>query len=738
MYKKVVSGRLLLSLAILFLGLFGSIFFGYGVKPASAASSKVKVRYNGKTYTNKSKKLSVKYNSKKISKASYKALIIKKTYMAPYTDIFKSGVKASCKYSSKTKQLTISKNDVTIEMTVGSRTAYVDGEKVKLPTAPLSVRYISKRKTKILVPVNYIAKALHLTYAKNSSSITLGDPLHLSYDDEEIFYTGVQGNTYYNHTNYKLSTMPVIKINNTMYGPAEEILDSIMGWSYSYNSDSGVMTVSNEDLKQVLTATLDSADITVNNVAGTLSAPLKMVTNLENEKEVLMIPLAGVMNKLGYTRSWSKAKKYYTIQSKRFFDWKEEIAPAQSADTAQNSIYGITSDYTESGGTGSINFTVLASSAEILKQATVKRSGTAITMSFPASAYVLGKNQFSNFGEIIQKMSVVSNDAKEVQITLDCMQTTDFSYVIQNNTFIINILYTYSNKDGSVTDYSLSIPKPEGITMAQVSNQDLYASKKFKVIIQGDYIDYFNEHPVVINNNSVKEIIVDGDGNTTQITVTTSSLRGYKIYDDGSNIVVSMGEPKKIYKSIVVLDAGHGGYDPGAKNKGTYEKNLNYMILYTLMTKYCSSNAPDVKVYWTRTTDTFISLAKRAAFAKSVGADAFISLHMNSGKSSANGTEVYYSVKNNSKSFSGITSKKMATLFRKKLVNTLGTKNRGTKSAGYYVLKHNTVPAILIELGFISGSSDYKKLTSASFQQKAAKSIYDQIIAMFETYPTGR
>ena len=136
---------------------------------------------------------------------------------------------------------------------------------------------------------------------------------------------------------------------------------------------------------------------------------------------------------------------------------------------------------------------------------------------------------------------------------------------------------------------------------------------------------------------------------------------------------------------------------------------------------------------------TIVILPDRAKFAKTVGADAFISLHMNSASnSSANGTEVYYSVSNNSSSFSGITSKTMANLFRSQLLEDLGTKNRGTKTAGYYVIKNNSVPAILIELGFISGSSDFSRLTSENFQKKAAKSLYTGIVKMFSLYQTGR
>lgn len=157
------------------------------------------------------------------------------------------------------------------------------------------------------------------------------------------------------------------------------------------------------------------------------------------------------------------------------------------------------------------------------------------------------------------------------------------------------------------------------------------------------------------------------------------------------------------------------------------------------MKGYFNSNAPDTKVYWTRTTDTFISLANRAAFASKVGADIFISLHMNSASnSSANGTEVYYSTNNNGKSFSGITSKTIATLFKNNLVHTLGMNNRGVKTAGYYVTKHNTVPAVLVELGFLSGNSDYAKLTNLTFQKNSARVIYDTINQIFTTYPTGR
>ena len=126
--------------------------------------------------------MTVKYNGKTVSKKSYKALIIKKKYMVSYTDIFKKGVKAKCKYKKSKKSLSISANGVTLVMTVGKRKAKLNGKKVTLPVAPLSVRYVSKKKTKILVPINYVAKTLHLSYKKSGSTIMLGAPLLLTCD----------------------------------------------------------------------------------------------------------------------------------------------------------------------------------------------------------------------------------------------------------------------------------------------------------------------------------------------------------------------------------------------------------------------------------------------------------------------------------------------------------------------------------------------------------------------------
>lgn len=706
-------------------------------RPVNAAET-VKIKYNGKTYQNTSVKMPVRYDGKTVSKSAYKAIKINGSYMVPYTDVFRDGMKVSC--SKKGKKITMKANNATLKLTVGSKTATLNGKSFKLSAAPLSVKYVKKNKTKILVPVENTAGKLGYTYFRSAKDIQMYRPRTLQYDGKEILYHDIQGKLYYNHTEYNLTTLPVMKLEGKYYIPAQEVLEKILGLEYSYQASSGKLTVENEDVQLTIQGTAGSDLITVNGNKITMGAPVRVVTDQVSNTAIVMIPAADFLKQAGYTRKWVKKNNQYTIQSQTFFQWEKTLTESQKNDTATNYIYKMEGAYAESNGLGAVKLRISGSIPATMDTLTVKRDKATITISMPASRYLLEKNQFANFGEIVDKMEITSGTDGMVSVTLSCKETADYSYMIQNGTLEINILYTYTNGDGSVTDYSLMLQKPSGITEADVTNEDMYPkSKAFKIKIKGDYVDYFEKNPVVINNNTVKSVTVSKSGSNTVIHVKTSKLRGYKIYVKNNSIVVSMGEPKKIYKSIVVLDPGHGGTDPGAKNKGTNEKDLNFKIMYTLMKPYFSSNAPDIKAYWTRTTDTFITLPDRAAFAKKVGADVFISLHMNSASNkSANGTEVYYSVSNNSKSFAGLKSKSMATLFKNQLIGDLNTKNRGTKTAAYYVLKHNTVPSVLIELGFLSGNVDYAKLTKASFQKKAAKSIYTGITELFQKYPTGR
>lgn len=164
----------------------------------------------------------------------------------------------------------------------------------------------------------------------------------------------------------------------------------------------------------------------------------------------------------------------------------------------------------------------------------------------------------------------------------------------------------------------------------------------------------------------------------------------------------------------ICIDPGHGGSDPGAVGNGLNEKDVNLDVALRLRDLLVQDGA---EVVMTRTSDVYVSLEKRVAIANNHACDIFISIHTNSASdSSANGTETY-------RYYGSASGYNLAFPIQGELVSHLGTKDRGVKEAGFYVLKYTKMPAVLIELAFISNPSDAQKLADPAVRQEAARAI---------------
>lgn len=163
------------------------------------------------------------------------------------------------------------------------------------------------------------------------------------------------------------------------------------------------------------------------------------------------------------------------------------------------------------------------------------------------------------------------------------------------------------------------------------------------------------------------------------------------------------------------LDAGHGGSDPGAIGSILKEKDVTLTIVKKIG-KLLAQN--EEQVIYTRQTDTFVELEERAQFANFNKADYFISIHNNAFKNSeSNGTETYVYSKMDESTF------KLAESVQRELVKSIGRKDRGVKENNYKVLVKTTMPAILIEVAFITNPEEQALLNSDSFLDKVAVSI---------------
>jgi N-acetylmuramoyl-L-alanine amidase len=167
-------------------------------------------------------------------------------------------------------------------------------------------------------------------------------------------------------------------------------------------------------------------------------------------------------------------------------------------------------------------------------------------------------------------------------------------------------------------------------------------------------------------------------------------------------------------KLIVVIDPGHGGKDSGAPGiGGLLEKDVILPIARRVAT-ILEQNG--VKAVMTRDADFFVELQGRVDIAKRVNAILFVSIHANSvdSRPDVNGLEVYYY-------YSGYD---LAEVVRKTILQDISTiKDRGTRKARFYVLRKNTMPAILVETGYMTGREDNPRLGSPEYQSRMADAI---------------
>lgn len=175
----------------------------------------------------------------------------------------------------------------------------------------------------------------------------------------------------------------------------------------------------------------------------------------------------------------------------------------------------------------------------------------------------------------------------------------------------------------------------------------------------------------------------------------------------------------------IFIDAGHGGPDPGAVANNVTEQYVNLNVARELA-GLLRDGGYEVMEYRTSPTENVLTnknqdLTNRASMANNWGADYFISIHTNSSLNpSANGFEAYvYKLES--------VSEKLAKSIVSSVVNRLGSKNNGVKSANFAVLRRTRMPAVLLELGYLTNPTEALNLNSSAWQKAMAKAIYDGI-----------
>ena len=326
----------------------------------------------------------------------------------------------------------------------------------------------------------------------------------------------------------------------------------------------------------------------------------------------------------------------------------------------------------------------------IVVEITNKKTPTAVGNS------ALTNTRFTQNGYSIQRITVNLNQKAKGTLVLDDSESGV-------------MVVTLKNTGMKVKDQKHTIQDSESVSTVRVA-QD------------GENIDIILPMSTYFRKEDISTSLIEGAGGTTLVQMDIrQKLPDYKYS-------LTAGVRGK----VIAIDPGHGGSDPGAVGPtGIREKNVTLKIALKLGEKLKAAGAT---VVYTRTTDIDVAkpdasgaeeLHKRVEAAHNGKADIFISIHADASVSaSAGGTTIYYCSKNK---YDGI----LADAIAGKAIPAGKLYDRGTKEAGFYVIKKSWIPSVLVETAFISNPAEEKLLNQDEFQNRFAQGIYLGIVDYF-------
>ena len=593
------------------------------------------------------------------------------------------------------------------------------------------------------------------------------------YSAEEVF-VAINGNKL---TGLK---MPPIVLNNFTLVPAREVFEA-MGATVEWKKDLEQVYVKYND--KLVVIPIGSTKAYVNGQATTMQTAAKIINNKT------MIPLRFVATSLGMQVSWDTKTRVAdidtgNISSGDVVEATEEttttVAPVITTTTEQTTTTETTTEETTTVASTTETTTEQTTAAEVNNISAITFSkgnsykdiitiegdynpdvskafssdNKTLTLSInnaklvadkgniDEGAYISSGYYYQNNGNVV----TVSLNLKDSNMAVDIRQlgnnktTVTVTYASSNSTDSNNSSSSNSNSSlsgncGYDAENARFYFKNNGsINIKNIIESDNYNDLNYKLTLNGDYTSIFSNTTYPVNSSYINNIVVNSTATSTVITFSEKKIMTVLMSEADGYIYIKPVLPKERYSKIIVLDAGHGGSDPGASGNGLIEKNLTLSMLNKARALFDSDGT--IKCYATRTTDTYPSFNDRTDLGNDVG-DAFISIHINAAaNTSAAGTETYSLYANDQGN--GLTSYGLASEILKNLLSQLGTKDRKVKSENWIVLRQSKIPASLIEIGFITNSGDAAIMVSDAGQQKVAQAIFDSVKNLFNQYPPVR
>lgn len=641
---------------------------------------KMDLFYNGKHHAYAAKEVKIEIDGKAMVPKDMPAVIIDGRTMLPMRQIAQE-LGCEVNWNEAAKQIYVMRGSDIIVFTVDSKTGYENGKEFTMDVPATIVN------DRTMLPVRALADALHLNIKWNDPnrivSIQSGDTVVKdepkapeSGQTTAGTLTGIQTPSAKDadQTFTIQADGPMGRYEKTFVDDQKIVLD----FYGAKSSLPGEITKTNSDI-----------------VTG-----IRTATH-ENNGDSFTRVVFDLSGKKKYEVTQSADKKNITIS------FGKTTVDKISAVHSQNK------DIITIGGTGSFGASV-AMTADPQK----------IIVTIPNCQSNLSDKINTDELQYVLDGKVDTSKGNTVELVLAVEDLVQYSYREENQNLILEIYpTTLKNMRYDKNANVLYLDKKEKIDTGSVKFEDHYLDGYFDVTLPGDYESDYGYGTYDVKGTVVENIEVSTKGGNTTFRFKQNRISAYEVTDEGDSYAIRVKNPKEVYDKVLLLDAGHGGKDPGTSGNGMQEKNLNLTIAQKIAQKLQGSG---IKVYMTRDSDVYPENSTRAKTANDI-ADLMVSIHMNSGPETANGTETLYQVHANDNG-ARLTSKQLAEILQGKVVSATGNTNRGAKLwTDVLILNRTTVPSVIVEVIFITNTGDALKISNPAYQDQVAQAIADGI-----------
>lgn len=641
---------------------------------------KMDLFYNGKHHAYAAKEVKIEIDGKEMVPKDMPAVIIDGRTMLPMRQIAQE-LGCEVNWNEAAKQIYVMRGSDIIVFTVDSKTGYENGKEFTMDVPATIVN------DRTMLPVRALADALHLNIKWNDPnrivSIQSGDTVVKdepkapeSGQTTAGTLTGIQTPSAKDadQTFTIQADGPMGRYEKTFVDDQKIVLD----FYGAKSSLPGEITKTNSDI-----------------VTG-----IRTATH-ENNGDSFTRVVFDLSGKKKYEVTQSADKKNITIS------FGKTTVDKISAVHSQNK------DIITIGGTGSFGASV-AMTADPQK----------IIVTIPNCQSNLSDKINTDELQYVLDGKVDTSKGNTVELVLAVEDLVQYSYREENQNLILEIYpTTLKNMRYDKNANVLFLDKKDKIDTGSVKMEDHYLDGYFDVTLPGDYESDYGYGTYDVKGTVVENIEVSTKGGNTTFRFKQNRISAYEVTDEGDSYAIRVKNPKEVYDKVLLLDAGHGGKDPGTSGNGMQEKNLNLTIAQKIARKLQGSG---IKVYMTRDSDVYPENSTRAKTANDI-ADLMVSIHMNSGPETANGTETLYQVHANDNG-ARLTSKQLAEILQGKVVSATGNTNRGAKLwTDVLILNRTTVPAVIVEVIFITNTGDALKISNPTYQDQVAQAIADGI-----------